>query len=146
MYTVERSLPLFDVNECLIALAQALEPLRGDGSDDLRQIYDYRTSPQKTASASITSIDELPYTTVFTGVHYDYMIDIVIPHDGTPESLRNAEHRLNRLCRRAWEVLMAAESETWADLVPARNNMKPGSPPENPYVRRALIFVRLVPN
>lgn len=145
MYTIERKLPLYEVNHCLAALAEALEPLRGDGDDDVRAIFDYRTSPQKVTSIAITSIDDLPFSTRFTNIYYDFMLDLIVPHDGAAESLRAAEYRLNRLCRRVWETLLEAESETWTDLTPARSNLKPGAPAENPYVRRALLFVRVTP-
>lgn len=145
MYTIERALPQYEVNDCLIELAGILGDLVSDDPDDLRAIYDYRTSPQKIASASITSLDDLPFTTKFTEVHYDFMVDIVVTHDGTPDSLRAAEHRLNKLCHRAWTLMAFAESETWSDLAPARNNMKPASPPENSYIRRAFLFVRVSP-
>lgn len=146
MYTIDRRLPAFSVQDCLERLAAVLATLVGNGEDDLRAVYDYRTSPQKGVSAAVTAIDDMPFTTTWSEVHYDYMIDLVIPHDGTAAGLRAAEHRLNIITDRLWRVLLAAEDEAWSDLLPARNNLKPGAPPENPHVRRSLLFVRVRPN
>jgi hypothetical protein len=146
MYTMERYLPQFSVQDCLLRLAAVLATMVGNDENDLRAVYDYRTSPQKTVSAAVTAIDDMPFTTTWTEVHYDYMIDLVIPHDGTAEGLRTAEHRLNTMTDRMWRVLVAAGDEAWSVLLPARNNLKPGAPPENPHVRRSLLFVRVKPN
>lgn len=146
MYTLTREMPQYTVQDCLERLATLLATMIGNDEYDLRAVYDYRTSPQKVVSAAITAIDDMPLTTTWQESHYDYMIDLVIPHDGTAAGLRNTEHRLNIMVDLLWRTLFAQENEAWSDLIPARNNLKPGAPPENPHLRRALIFVRIKPN
>lgn len=145
MYTIERVEATFSVNQILEEMNTALSVMVGDDDDDVRELFDYRTSPGQ-IGMSITSTGDLPTANQWTDLHYDYLINITVPHNDTPETLRAAEYRLNDLVARVWNTLKTHQTDKWNDIEMPRKSLKPAAPSDNKFIRYAFVFIRIIPN
>ena len=127
-------------NECLGQLAAKVAAVEG-----LQAVYGYRTAKAELATqAAITSIAQMPADSpVGLALAYDYIIDVLVRIDGDYAA---AEQALNDIVDGIWPAIWGANEPYWSNCYPYAYSQKPPSPQELNGYRRALLYVRVIPN
>ena len=132
--------PGVSTNDCLAQLAVLVGGVSG-----LDAVYGYRTAKAELgAQAAITSIAGMPGDSpVGLELAYDYIIDVLVKIDGDYAA---AETRLNDIVDGIWPAIWGANEPTWSNCYPYAYTQKPPVPQELNNFRRALLYVRVIPN
>lgn len=146
MYNYEHAQSTVDPTDVLTEIiAVVADDLTNLG---IEEFHDFRISPQAGKSTlSATVLDAQPFKTPFQfGPYIDILIDVNWPHDGSTAELRTAEHTLNAIYKRFWDLIIVHETPLWKEIYTARSSYFPAAPSDNAYIRRLFIFVRVKPN
>lgn len=138
--------PTNDANAVGAKMKDILTADAGVTAAGVKTIYDYRTFPALTAvEVSISNVRDTAVAYKNVAAEYDYVVSVLVRHDGTETSKRTAELTLTNALDAIWNALIGADKELWRDLYPYKANEKPGSPPELPQTRLGYAFVRVEP-
>lgn len=146
MTTLKPFFPAHDANAIGSEMKTILTNSAAVTAAGVKTVYDYRTMPALTAvEVSISNVKDTPVGYKNVRAEYDYVLSILIRHDGTETGKRNAEITLTDALNAAWLALIAADKTLWRDLYPYKPNEKPGSPAELAHARLGYAFVRVEP-
>lgn len=140
MYAPEPSFPSQSVNEVLDAIADKVQSVTG-----MVAVYPYRAmKAEAPVAAAVTSIREVPATTV-EGLRmaYDYIVDLLVRIGDDPAA---AERTLNDTASAIWRELWGQNQPYWGDAYPYAPTDKPAAPEPLRNWRRAILYVRVIPN
>lgn len=132
--------PQATVNDCLDQLVARVESTTAvDG------VYGYRTMQTELASAAVVTAisDVLSDTPQGLRMSYDYIIDVIVRIDSDYET---AERTLNTAVDAIWRAVWGEGLPYWTDCYPYAANQKPASPEGMTNWRRAILYVRVIPN
>lgn len=122
--------PTNDANAVGAKMKDILTADAGVTAAGVKTIYDYRTFPALTAvEVSISNVRDTAVAYKNVAAEYDYVVSVLVRHDGTETSKRTAELTLTNALDAIWNALIGADKELWRDLYPYKANEKPGSPP-----------------
>ncbi len=146
MGTLRAYFPANDANAIGTKMKEVLDADAGVAAAGVKTIYDYRTMPALTAvEVSISNVKDTAVAYKNVAAEYDFVVSVLVRHDGTEAGKRAAELTLTDALNAIWVALIAADKELWRDLYPYKANEKPGSPPELQAVRLGYAFVRVEP-
>lgn len=140
MYTPVPNFPEQSVNAVLDEIANVVGTVAG-----LSVVYPYRAMKTDAArAAAVTSIrTSLADSPAGVRMAYDYIIDVLVRIDGAPST---AERTLNDLDEAVWRTLWGSRLPYWQDCYPYAPTEKPASPEGLAGWRRAILYVRVIPN
>lgn len=140
MYTGVPNFPEYSVNDVLDQLAVVLGDVPG-----LLAVYPYRSMNTSLARvAAVTSIRVgLANSPAGVRMAYDYLVDVLVQANG---DLETAERTLNDLDETIWRSLWGERLPYWQDCYPYSPTDKPASPQALTGWRRAILYVRVIPN
>lgn len=140
MYTGQSNFPDYSVNAVLAELGNVIGATPG-----LLAVYPFRSMNTDLARvAAITNIRAgLSNSPAGVRMAYDFLVDVLVRVDG---DLQAAEQTINDLDEAIWRSLWGERLPYWQDCYPYAPTEKPASPQALAGWRRAILYVRVIPN